>query len=42
VGHLKSAKSEWLWSSVENTAEAVTCYQKKYLYSSKNRPNLCM
>ena len=24
-GHLKSAKNECLWNSVENTAEAVTC-----------------
>jgi len=36
TGHLKSAKSECLWSSVENTAEAVACCRKKYLCSSKN------
>jgi len=36
TGHLKSAKSECLWSSVESTAEAFTCCQKKYLCSSKN------
>jgi len=33
---LKSARNECLWSSVENTAEAVTCCRKKYLCSSKN------
>jgi len=36
MGHLKSTKSECLWSSVENTAEAVTCCRKKYLCSTKN------
>jgi len=36
TGHLKSAKNECLWNSVENTAEAVTCCRKKYLCSSKN------
>jgi len=36
TGHLKSAKSECLRSSVEHTAEALTCYRKKYLCSSKN------
>jgi len=36
TGHLKSAKSECLLSSIENTAEAVTCCRKRYLYSSKN------
>jgi len=36
TGHLKSAKSECLWSSVENTAEAFTCCRKKYLCSRKN------
>jgi len=35
TGHLKSAKSECLWSSVEHTAEAVTCSWKKYLWSRK-------
>jgi len=35
TGHLKSAKSECLWSSVEHTAEALTCCRKKYLCSSK-------
>jgi len=37
TGHLKSAKSECLWRSVDNTAEAVTCCRKKHLCSSKNR-----
>jgi len=36
TGHLKSAKNEYLWSSVENAAEAVTCCRKKDLCSSKN------
>jgi len=36
TGHLKSAKNEFLWSSVEKTAEAFTCCRKKYLCSSKN------
>jgi len=36
TGHLKFAKSESTWSSVEHTAEAVTCCRKKYLCSSKN------
>jgi len=36
TGHLKSAKSECLWSSVENTADAVTCCRKKSLCSSTN------
>ena len=36
TGHLKSAKSECLWSSVESTAEAFTCCRKKYLCSRKN------
>jgi len=35
TGHLKSAKSEYLWSSVEHTPKAVTCCRKKYLCSSK-------
>jgi len=30
-GHLKSGKCEYLWSSVEKTAEAVTCQEKIYL-----------
>jgi len=29
TGHLKSAKSEYLWSSIENTAELFTCCRKK-------------
>jgi len=37
MGHLKSAKSECLWSSIENTAEAVSCCWKKYSRSSKNQ-----
>jgi len=36
-GHLKSAKSECFWTSVEHTAEALACCRKKYLCSSKNR-----
>jgi len=36
TGHLKFAKNECLWSSVEHTAEALTCCRKKYLCSSKN------
>jgi len=37
TGHLKSAKIECLWSSVEHTAEALTyLLSKKYLCSSKN------
>jgi len=36
TGHLKSAKNECLWSSVENMAEAVTCCRKRYLWLSKN------
>jgi len=36
TGHLKSAKNECLWSSVEHTAEALSCCWKKYLCSSKN------
>jgi len=36
TGHLKSAKSECLWSSVENMAKTVTCCRKTYLCSSKN------
>jgi len=36
TGHLKSAKSECLWSSVQHMAEALTCCQKKYLCSRKN------
>jgi len=36
TGHLKSAKNECLWSSVENTVEAVTFSRKKYLCSTKN------
>jgi len=28
TGHLKSARNECFWSSVENTAEAVTCCRK--------------
>jgi len=36
MGLLQSAKSECLWSSVKNVAEAVTCCWKKYLCSSKN------
>jgi len=31
TGHLKSDKSECLWSSAEHTAEAVAC-QEKYIY----------
>ena len=42
TGHLKSAKNECLWSIIEKTAEALTCCRKKYLYSSKIRPNLYM
>jgi len=36
TGHFKSAESECFWSSVEHTAEAVTCCRNKYLCSSKN------
>jgi len=39
-GHLKSAKNECLWSSIEKTAKAFTC-RKKYLCSSKNS-QICM
>jgi len=35
-GHVKSAKSACLWSSVEHMAEALTCCRKKYLCPSKN------
>jgi len=34
IGHLKSAKSECLWSSVEHRSEALNCCWKKYLYLS--------
>jgi len=36
TGHLKSAKWECLQSSVEHTAEAVTCQGKTHLSHSKN------
>jgi len=36
TGHLKSAKNECLWNSIEHMAEARTCCRKKYLCSSKN------
>ena len=42
TGHLKSAKNECFWRSVEKTAEAFICCRKKYLYSSKKRSNLYM
>jgi len=35
TGHLKSAKSECLWSSVKHMAEAVTCCQKKIYAQAK-------
>jgi len=36
TGHLKSAKSECLWSSAEYTVETLTYSRKKYLCSSRN------
>jgi len=36
TGHLKCAKSEYLWISVEQMTEALTCCRRKYLCSSKN------
>jgi len=42
TGHLKSAKCECLWSSVENMAEAVTYCRKIYLCSTKNHQIFAM
>jgi len=35
TGHLKSPKSECLWSSVEKTAEPVTCCRKNIYAQAK-------
>jgi len=38
TGHLKSAESKCLWSSIGNVAEAVTCcWKKKYIFMLKQK-----
>ena len=41
-GSFEIFQERCLWSSVEKTAEALTCCRKKYLYSSKKWSNLYM
>jgi len=35
TGHLKSAKSECLWSSIKHMAEALTCCRKNIYAQAK-------